>query len=116
MNQPQVIPLPGFTRLPKRSPTFIPVIEAWLVLNNCPFEKTQSSYAGRASPISAPAKAVPDGAVCPPQIRPDALEGFPLGRFGSMVAPAVVPATRFSAPGADGPKMVLQELSLMAKF
>ena len=36
----------------------------------------------------------------------------PLGRVFSMVASHVVPATRLMAPGAEGPNVVLQELSL----
>jgi len=46
---------------------------------------------------------------------PDALAGFPFGRVRNRVPGKVFPATKLRAPGVDGPNVVPQELSLIAK-
>src|SRR5260221_662237 len=84
-NQPQVMPL-AF----KRSPTLVP-----LMLIRLEKLLAQSSRSGRGSPITVPLAtllATSDG-----------------------VAPWVWPAIRLSAPTLEGPKVVLKELSLIAK-
>src|SRR5208282_1400804 len=73
----------------KRSPIFCPFI-AIVVLAE------QSSYVGSASPMTVPFAETP-------------------GRLAG-VAPAVLPETKFSAPGVDGPNVVPKELSFKAKF
>src|SRR5262249_51451518 len=86
-NQPQVIPLPF-----SRSPTFWPDIVTVSRLE-------QSSNVGWGSPMTVSVV----GAI--------ALEGGLL----VGVAPWVRPETRFRAPGVDGPKTLLKELSFIAK-
>src|SRR5713101_5394661 len=103
-NQPQVMPL-AFSR----SPTFLPDTVIWLTFWNLGFDATQSSSNGRGSPIIAPV-------VIALAMLPDALAGLPFGRVGNKVAGNVFPATRLSAPGVEGPNVVPQELSLIAKY
>src|SRR5215471_16922645 len=86
-NQPQVMPF-----LFSRSPTFVPLIAA--------FDAdviVQSSFAatGRGSPMMVPLSTVL--------------------AIAGVVAPWVWPEIRLSAPTVDGPKLVLKELSLIAK-
>src|SRR2546429_2736615 len=45
----------------------------------------------------------------------DALGGLPFGRVGNRVPGRVFLATKLRAPGVDGPKVVPQEYSLIAK-
>src|SRR6266403_1897030 len=92
-----------------RSPTFLPDSVIWLTPWNFGFEATQSSSNGRGSPITAPV-------VAALAMLPDALAGLPFGLVGKRVPGRVFPATKLSAPGVDGPKVVPQELSLTAKF
>src|SRR6267378_7065165 len=92
MNEPQVTPA-RFSR----SPTFCPDIVIWVRFG---FEHT--SPAGSGSPTTAPLVAAL--AIFPPAPRPFVI-----------VASKVLPATRFRRPGVDGPKVVLKELSLIAK-
>src|SRR5438105_15758402 len=92
-----------------KSPTFLPDTVIWFTLWNFGFDATQSSSNGRGSPITAPV-------VAALAMLPDALARLPFGRFGDSVAGKVFPATRLSAPGVDGPNVVPQELSFIAKF
>src|SRR5258707_8108827 len=103
-NQPQVRPF-AFSR----SPTFWPPISAvdWVV--------SQLSNQGRSSPKTVPG---PCGATTPGWF---AVENS-VAHFGALIvdeppqmAPNVLPLTRFSAPGLDGPYPVLNELSLIEK-
>src|SRR5271154_1929550 len=103
-NHPQVIFL-----VFKRSPTFLPlsVTCAELARPGVVFE--QSSKPGRSSPMSAPE-------LRPPAMPPAPLAAFPFGFRGTRAAPLVFPEIRLTAPTADGPKFVPNELSLIAKF
>src|SRR5712692_1105843 len=91
-----------------KSPTFLPDTVIWLTPWNLGFDATQSSSRGRGSPITAPV-------IAALAMLPDALAGLPFGRVGNKVPGNVFPATKLSAPGVDGPKVVPQELSLIAK-
>ena len=79
------------------SPTLLPDIVTNVFLGG-----SQSSSAGRASPITVPKPVFASIAFTLPAAEPL-----------TTVAPQVCPATRFSAPGVDGPKVVPNELSLM---
>src|SRR5437660_10074993 len=105
MNQPQVR-LPAFSR----SPTLRPPICAVPRVSHL-------SKKGCGSPNTVP---VPWGATTPGLL---AVEK-PGGQAGELktlacrlpqVAPKVLPLTRLSAPGVDGPEPLLNELSLIAK-
>src|SRR5712672_959057 len=72
------------------------------------FVTTQSSKPGRGSPTIVPV-------VNPSNIFPFGLAAVPFGRSGTSVAPDVFPAIKLRAPGVEGPKVVLKELSLIAK-
>src|SRR6266852_5648238 len=91
-----------------RSPTFLPDTVIWLTFWNLGFDATQSSSKGRGSPMTAPV-------VAPPAIFPLAVAGLPFGLVGDRVPGKVFPATRLRAPGVDGPNVVPQEFSLIAK-
>src|SRR5437764_14984824 len=88
-NQPQVTPL-AF----RRSPTLRPVSAT-----RPAFGLEQSSSCGSGSPTTVPATT--------------AASSPSLSSAGS--APCVLPATRFRAPGVDGPNPVPKELSPIAK-
>src|SRR2546425_10654998 len=90
------------------SPTFLPDTVIWLTFWNLGFDATQSSSNGRGSPITAPV-------VAALATLPSALAGLPFGLVGNKVPGKVFPETKLSAPGVDGPKVVPQELSLIAK-
>src|SRR6266851_2675478 len=93
INEPHVTPA-----LFSRSPTFCPDM-----MICARFGLEQTSPEGSGSPITAPAVAAP--AI------------FPLGDFPFMIVPSnVLPATRFSNPGVEGPKIVPKELSFIAKY
>src|SRR5690242_12445079 len=90
-NQPQVIPF-AFKRLP----TFWPFMVMRVLVGRV---QSSSTSDGRGSPMTE-------------------VEGrltFPAALPCVMLAPLVCPEMRFKAPGVDGPKVVLKELSLMAK-
>src|SRR5581483_5152546 len=85
-NQPQVIPF-AF----KRSPTFLLFGSVEVVLSRV----SHLSPAGCGSPIT---------------VRFNVTAGLVVAN------PCVWPEMRFRAPGVEGPKTVLKELSLIAKF
>src|SRR5262245_16359550 len=86
-NHPQEIPLAL-----SRSPTFFPDIAAFAAEA---MVQSSNSATGRGSPMIVPLAT--------------------LSRMSGVVAPWVWPEIRFSAPGVEGPNVVLKELSLMAK-
>src|ERR1700674_571361 len=94
-NQPHEMPLAL-----SRSPTFVPEIVIMLVPCNFGLVRTQSSSPGRGSPMTEPV-------VFAPAMLPLALAGTPFGRFAPRVAPKVFPEMRFTAPGVEGPNVVL---------
>src|SRR5579863_707113 len=94
-NQPQVMPL-AFTR----SPTFRPSSSKVPLVTVPPLSTPQSSSAGSLSPVTVTAVKL---ATLPP-----------LNAKARCALP-VCPETRLRTPGVDGPKVVLKELSLMAK-
>ena len=85
-NYPQVTPF-----VFNRSPTFLPVI--------CTVSRVeQSSKKGCGSPITD-----------------QSTTSWLMSPVPPSMAPWVWPAMRFKCPGVDGPKVVLKELSLIAK-
>src|SRR5579885_567185 len=87
-NQPHVIPF-AFSR----SPTFCPLMVIKVLVG---MVQSSSATDGLGSPITEPA------------------ETFPAGFPEVTVAPCVCPAMRFKTPGVEGPKVVPNELSLIA--
>ncbi len=61
--------------------------------------QSSSEGSGRGSPITAPED-----------------DTLPLALPAVRIAPAVLPEIKLITPGAEGPNVVLNELSLMAKF
>src|SRR5262245_55048636 len=79
----------------------------------------QASYSGSGSLMTVPgpwATAGPDGAGQPVQGVPFLVGSALLGsKSAPQVAPNVLPAMTSKAPGVEGPKPVLKELSLIEK-
>src|SRR5215471_7566509 len=86
-NHPQVI-----TLALSRSPTFVPDIAAFGAVA---IVQSSKSAIGRGSPMMLPFAT--------------------LSGISGVVVPWVWPEIKFSAPGVEGPNVVLKELSLMAK-
>src|SRR6202042_3435274 len=107
-NDPQ-----GISAAFKRSPMFLPV--SWVAINVL----EQVSKAGSISPISVKPPC-PSGTAAPAAARSGPIAAIVLGVPGGRsagertgnVAPLVCPENISSAPGVDGPKVSLQELSL----
>src|SRR5271156_2677802 len=111
-NEPQ-----GILAALSRSPMFLLVIRTWID------GLEQVSPLGSISPTSVK-PACPSGTAAPAAASSGPIAAIVLGvpggrRAGAMtgnVAPLVWPENISSAPGVDGPKVSLQELSLIAKF